>query len=250
MIILWGGKMKHRPRLVFLFFIFLFMWMSVLQTFSMESGFLTHPLPENEKAPVLHLEFLEEEPAKRPIVCFDINSNGFIAIGHSQFEEKTVCVYSPEGLFLYGFAFQCNGLFELEWNSSYLNLYLARSSLLVCINENAEILEMAEVDNALQNNDYLNHVLQKETRQTENAEYTVRNRLGFFNLFVSSYSQLVIKPSGGAEKILYDVNSQQLAKILIIFISFVLIFSILILLVIREIKRREKTKMTCFGQNR
>ena len=39
-------------------------------------------------------------------------------------------------------------------------------------------------------------------------------------------------------------------KVLIVFVSFVLIFSILILLVIREIKRREKTKMTCFGQNR
>lgn len=160
----------------------------------------------------LELCVLETEPAKRAINCFDVAPNGNIAIGSRQFMYVcTVSVYDPDNVFLYGFRFKCYGSFGVELCDTVLKIYLVRGDLVVSIDGNGDLVEMKKMPYSSSSRDFMNNTVFAVKKTSGNEEYTLRNDKGPFNLVSSTYSRLYVATEDGNERILYDVNSMQLA---------------------------------------
>lgn len=77
---------------------------------------------------------LADEPPQKAIKCFSVNEEGLIAIGCGNSENKTVCIYTNDGVFKYGYSFKCSGSFGIELDKSVLNIYLVRSDVAIAVN--------------------------------------------------------------------------------------------------------------------
>ena len=138
----------------------------------------------------VNISILENEPSKKAIDCFDVNENGEIAIGSSDFENQTVCVYTNDGNFIFGYNFECTGNFGIELDKNVINLYFVRSDVAVTINPTGEIERVCRIQNTAENNSYWNNCVFATKRRIGDTEYTLKNDMKIFNVFASSYSQL------------------------------------------------------------
>ena len=77
-------------------------------------------------------------------------------------------------------------------------------------------MDVGKVQNSIENNTYLNNNIYTNQRVWGDTVYKLRNDMGILNMVTSSYSQLIAVYSTGEEIILYDVNSDQLIKHLIV----------------------------------
>ena len=219
--------MKVKRSCFFLLFVFIFViFTSAMKVNAMHTGFKTNELSSEEKDMFIsniNVLSIDEEPVKKAITCFDVNSNHLIAVGQNSSDRKTICVYSGEGDFQYGYTFNCSGDFGVEWDEENLNIFFVRSSVIVSVTPKGEVLDAFEVQNTIENNSYVNHFIHATKTEIDNYEYYIRNNMGLLNLFAPSYSQIIVKDSTGAESIIYDVSSMQLTKT-IVTISLICVF--------------------------
>lgn len=200
-------------------------------------GFSTESMPEDEISSFLkntNVTILDSEPERKPIDCFAVNENGEIAIGCSDFENKTICIYSNRGQFQFGYSFRCNGDFGLEFAGSDLVIYFVRSNVAMAVNHMGEVLEIQEIQNTVENNAYWNSHVFSYSREIGDTEYSLKNNLGMFNVFASSYSQLIVREVNGEERILYDVNSAYFIKMLFMFIGVLLAICLAVAVIARQ----------------
>ncbi len=192
------------------------------EVLAIDTGFATETLPEkniNSFLKYIKLSMITEEPRKIAIDCFDVNEKGEIAIGRSEYNNKTVCIYTSDGDFQYGYSFFSQGSFGVELNNDILLIYFVRSDIVIAVNPMGEIESILGIKNTIENNSYWNNFVHLTKRKIGDTEYTIRNDMGFFNLLASSYSQLVITDKNGNENIIYDVNSAQFSYMLKSFIN-------------------------------
>lgn len=227
--------MKVKRSCFFLLFVFIFViFTSAMKVNAMHTGFKTNELSSEEKDMFIsniNVLSIDEEPVKKAITCFDVNSNHLIAVGQNSSDRKTICVYSGEGDFQYGYTFNCSGDFGVEWDEENLNIFFVRSSVIVSVTPKGEVLDAFEVQNTIENNSYVNHFIHATKTEIDNYEYYIRNNMGLLNLFAPSYSQIIAKDSTGAESIIYDVSSMQLTKT-IVTISLICVFVIVAVAVV------------------
>ena len=236
--------MKLGFRCLFSLLVFIVvLFANSLEVNAMNTGFQTNQLPDEEKNTFvsnMNIVRLDEEPVKETITCFDVNSDRFIAIGQSSFDKKTICVYSDDGVFQYGYTFDCSGDFGVEWDEANLNIYFVRSSVIISVTASGEILDAVEVQNTIENNSYVNHFFHSTQRTIGDDEFLIRNDMGILNVFATSYSQLVVKDSTGVESIIYDVGSAQLFNMIVtIAIVFAFVSVAIVVLVLQFIKSRK-----------
>lgn len=211
---------------------------------AMNTGFSTELLTDEQKNTFLsntNVTLLATEPTRTAIECFDVNENGMIAIGQKNSDQATVCIYSNDCIFQYGYTFTCSGDFGLEWDESDINIYFVRSEVIIAVNSAGEVLDILKVPDTIENNSYQNaHVYSSERTVGEN-EYVLRNDMGLLNVFASSYSQLVEITPAGEERIIYDVNHTQFANTLGICIGVVLFIVLIVIVIVWQfIKLRKK----------
>ena len=142
---------------------------------AVNTGFSTESMPENEMSSFLKntiVSILNTEPERKPIDCFDINENGVIAIGSSDFENKTICIYSNNGQFLFGYRFKCNGEFGVEFAKNDLVIYFVRSNVAMAVNHMGEVVEIQEIQNTPENNSYWNNHVLSNSRKIGDTEYS------------------------------------------------------------------------------
>ena len=131
-----------------------------LEVLAMNTGFSTESLLEDDINTFLknvNITMLTNEPPKKAIDCFSVNENGVIAIGCSDSENKTVCFYTRDGDFQYGYSFKCYGNFGIELNKNILNIYFVRSDIVVTINHMGKVESIRKIQNTSENNDYWNN---------------------------------------------------------------------------------------------
>ncbi len=211
--------MKAKRGYLFLLSIFIFVLLTnVVEVNAVNTGFKTNKLPNDEKnifISNINLLQIDKEPVKKAITCIDVNSNHLIAIGQNALDRKTICIYSNEGIFQYGYTFNCSGDFGVEWDKENLNIYFVRSSVIVSVTPKGEVLDVSEVQNTIENNSYINKFIHSTKRRIGDTEYFIRNNLGIFNLLAPTYSQIIVKDSNGTESIIYDAGSMQLSNIIV-----------------------------------
>lgn len=208
-----------------------------VEVLAMNTFFSTELLPEDDMNTLLkniNISMLTDEPSRKTIQCFDVNEDGLIAIGCSDSENKTVCVYTRDGVFQYGYSFKCSGSFGIEFDKSVMNIYLVRSDIAIAVNSVGEVDSILKIQNTSENNSYWNDSVFSTKRKVGDIEYFLKNDMGIFNLFASSYSQLIIRNNYGEESIVYDVNSAQFSKMLVVAIGIIVFSCIVTGVVIRH----------------
>lgn len=219
--------MKYiRPYFSLILFIIL-IFNGVTKAFATNTGFSTESLAESSINTFLknvNISMSTTEPLKKSIDCFSVNENGLIAIGSSDHEIKTVCVYTTCGNFQYSFNFKCTGSFGIEMdNNNILYIYFVRSDVAVSVSPDGEILNVRKILNTSENNDYWNKSVYLTKRSVGDEVYILKNNTGIFSIFASSYSQLVRINSNGEKTVLYDVSSEQLIYNIVLFSIFLFI---------------------------
>lgn len=207
------------------------------------NGFSVKELSAERQEKILgriHIFMSTIRPQKAAIECFDVNPDGRIAIGSSDSEEKTIGIYSAEGVFLYAYKFDTYGNFGLEWENDNIIIYFVRSDLAVTVNASGEVERILEIEDTTENNDYWNHVVWSTKKVVGSNQYVIKNDMGILNFIQSSYSQLIMIDSEGKETLIYDVNSEQLTKRIIYLTALFLFYSVGIIGVIRECKKQRK----------
>ena len=214
---------------------------------AIHTGFSTEPLSAADEDTFLrNVKFtpLPEEPKRRPIVCFDAGDER-IAIGCEESDHKTVCIYTTDGTFQYGWRFQCDGSFGVELDDENLNFYFVRSDVAASVNPKGEIKSLAMIKNTIENNAYWNHHVHAISREVGGIRYTLKNDLGIFNLFASSYAQLTATGADGVERVLYDVRTELLAKTIFVtalVLAFTTIAAVALIREFRKAKRENRKK--------
>ena len=243
--------MRYRKFFFFILSLFFLIMNGKMMTFAMNTGFSTEILSEDMKNRILEnisIAVLYEEPAKNTIECFDVSDDGMIALGFSDSETKMIGVYTPDGVFQYGYKFNTNGKFGVEWDGNNIIIYFVRSDLAVSVNPTGDVDDILVIQNTIENNNYWNHSVFSKKRIVGDVEYTIKNDMGFFNIFASSYSQLVVTDIDvdGGTNIVYDVNSSHFVRVISIFIGDLIVVGIVIFLIARQvIQQKRNTKSIC-----
>ena len=230
--------MKHKKLLLSLFIILSLIFNEAVIVSAMNTGFSTNEMStENQQIFLSNIKLspIREEPKKGAITCFDVSNSGFIAVGFSDFGNKYISVYNSAGEFQYGYVFHANQSFGVQWDGTNILVYFVRSDVAALFDPTGTNIELRVIGNTPENNSYWTHSVFAKTRALNNHTYTVRNDLGLFNLFASSYSQLVKTDSTGDATVLYDVTSSQLTKVLAISIAVGLFVGLVVVVVVRQL---------------
>ena len=234
-----------KKMFLFLLSFWAFILMANNSVKAVDTGFQVSQLSFETKNQIfseIDILVIKDEPAQKSIACFDVNANGVIAIGHHTLSNrKIICVYSNEGVFQYGYSFTDSGDFGIEWDEENLNIYFARSSLLVSVTPQGDVLDVLDVPYTRENNSYARRLLYSTKRIVGDTEYIIGNKFGWMNLFAVSQSQM-IKKNSTSEIVLYDVGTNQLINMIgIIFVCCVFV-CIFIIAVVKQYKLWMKTQ--------
>ena len=186
----------------------------------------------------IELMIIDHEPEKRSIECFSVNNDQNIAIGFSNFDNKTICVYNRYGEFQYGYKFKTSGKFAVEWDESNIGICFARSDVRLEVTPEGDFVEIAEIRDTIENNTHWNNILYSTKQTLDDTEFVIKNRIRVFDVFSSSYSHLIAIDEYGNETTIYVADSTQtVANIAIILMVVVFVF-----LTINKIKEIKKHK--------
>lgn len=213
---------------------------------ALTTGLKANSVTDEEKSQFLsncEILFLGEEPIRKPICCFDVNSNQQIAVGQEDAgRRKTVCVYSSEGIFQYGYTFNCSGTFGVEWDAENLNIYYVRGAMLVSLTPKGEVLDVLQVQDTKENNAYIRDTVFGTKKQIGSTEYSLGNNFGLFNLFTISYSRVIVRDAAGVESVIYDVSETQLLSTIVTIVVACLFVSVTVMAIAQRIAASKKGK--------
>lgn len=235
--------MKLKTKWLMMTFVLLtLIFVYVVNINAMNTGFSTKELSydqENLFVSNIDLSLVDSEPPKSGVLCFDVNEQGLVAIGQVSSQRKEVCIYTSQGEFLYGYSFECSQNFGIEWDGQLINIYFIRSDVIVSVDAKGNIFDAKSIGNTIDNNKYANS-LHSTKRTVGDSIYAVRNNMGILNLFTGSYSQVVLINSSGEETVLYDINSMQLAKAIVIMAITSVVITAAVLIIIRQFIKQKR----------
>ena len=212
-----------------------------ITSLAIDSGFSLETVSEekaNDFVSNVNISITYEEPPKKSIDEFAVNADGMIAIAQANMSSyKTICVYSDEGVFQYAFSFRSSGDVAVEWDEENLNIYFVRSDKIVSIAPNGEVVGVVEILDTKENNSYRNHILGANEYVVGDKEYSIKSDIGILWIVSFSYSQLIVKDSNGESKIIYDVNSAHLVKMIISTVAILTLFLLAIISSVKQVKR-------------
>ncbi|KAF0091858.1 MAG: Uncharacterized protein FD141_42 [Fusobacteria bacterium] len=177
-----------------------------------------------------------DEEIKIPISCFDVSESGRIALGFNSDTKKYIYIYDQQGNFDYGYKFEDDGVFGLEWDNDNIIIHLVRSDIAILIDSDAKILDIKTISNNIENNSYWNHKIFTKKINFENNTYKLINGTNIFSSSPSGYKQLVKSDQSGNEKIIYEAQGKTNYNILLLAIGAIII--IVMPLIVRKINKK------------
>lgn len=222
----------------------------VQTAFAYGGGMKTEEMPKDEQESVIEgacINVFDTEPEKRKILYFDVNESGLIALGTEANNNKCICIYTENMVFLYRINFFCNGAYGFEWNGDDIEIYFVRDKADVIVDSDGNIKSVRSYTDDIENSDYFNHVLEVNERNINGKKYSLKNySVRFTILEPNSFPILSVTKPGEEEKILYDVSEEYFVTDTLqsIFDIFVIAFALILLSsnVVKSIKKYKKTK--------
>lgn len=236
--------MNIRKIITIILIILIFLSTGRIYTFAMDTGFKTDNMESEEQQTFLKnvdLNLITEQPPSYSVLCFDVNEDGLIALGSKALDKKIVSIYSSDGVFMYGYTFNCSGSYGIEWDENNLIIYFVRSDVAAMFDEKGSCLELKMIPITAENNSYWNYFVFSKKRIVGESGYRLKNDMGpFLNVFASSYSQLIKTDSDGSTTVIYDVSDSQLLYSIIWIAAIVLIIAIAITAIAKQWKKNIK----------
>lgn len=176
---------------------------------------------------VIHLE-----PESHPIKCFDVNVGGMIALGFDN--ANMICVYSPEGEYLYGYSFDCSGDYSLIWDEENVCIYFVRSDVLITFNSEGNCVNFRKIAETSDNYRYIRNTFAQSRKQLGSVTYWLEKDIPIAN----GYARLVAAEANGAPQILYDATAAHNAATILTIVLVVLFSSCVILPLARRYRKQ------------
>lgn len=217
---------------------------NMVRAYPVDVEFSTQPISDDRQKEIannLNIHLLEAEPLKEGFNCFDVREDGMMAIGFANGENKTVCVYLGQ-VYQYSLLFKSSGSFGIEWDGDRIIIYLVRSDLAVFLTPDGEVEEIWEIANTSDNDLHWRNTVFATKRTVQGRQYIARNDMGIFNVFATSYSQLLLVDPSGETSIIYDVNDMQLFKTVASFVGVLLFVGIVVFVLIKYLVKIKRGK--------
>ena len=234
--------MKIRRILLALIIISVFIWNGSVNALAMNTGFSMEKMEHSEQENFLSsidLRLVTEEPEISSIECFDVNDNEMVAVGSKNLSKRIVSVYAPDGKFKYGYTFECDGDFGIEWDDNNIIIYFVRSDVAALFDELGNNLEMQTIQDTMDNDSYWNYSVFSRQRTINGNKYTMRNN-GLLCFFSSSYSQLIKTDTQGNVKIIYDNSVAYTIEFIIKVIGVILFVALVVFIVVFQFFKQRK----------
>lgn len=235
--------MRISRVLLTLIIISVFIWNGSVNALAMNTDFSIEKMEHSEQENFLsniNLRLVTEEPEISSIECFDVNDNELVAVGSKNLSKRIVSVYSSDGTFEYGYTFECDGDFGIEWDDNNIIIYFVRSDVAALFDEMGNNLEMQIIQDTMDNDSYWNYSVFSRQRTINGNKYTMRNN-GLLYFISSSYSQLIKTDTQGNVKIIYDNSVAYTIEFIIKVIGVILFVALVVSIVVFQfLKQRKK----------
>ena len=174
-------------------------------------GFTTTDVPDELKKQELSqicLKRLNTMSKKDAISYFDVNSKGYVALGFNDnsIAGNLIYVFDPEGNFLYGYSFECNGWFGLEWEEDDLWICFLKENIIFLFDSEGNCLDIKWIVNNRKNDYYWEDSIRAKTRIVDNKTYKITQTSKFFNFLPIPGKQLTITDQNGVTTVFYDAE--------------------------------------------
>ena len=148
----------------------------------------------------------QQMPDTREIDCFDVNENGWIALGFARLGEATICIYNEAFEFKYAYTFEQSGNYGLQWAGSNIYLYTVRGDLQIEVDPAGKIVDVKSISITEENRKYWDTVVYSTKREINGRTYEISKDIGILSFFSNAYSQLNVTDSDGNRICLYNVS--------------------------------------------
>lgn len=148
------------------------------------------------------LTLLAEEPKVMPIRCFDVREDGCIVLGFYKAEEGTICVYSSEQEFMFGYTFSCAGDFNVFWEQDYICIFFVRSEVIAKLNRDGNCVALGSPVKTDAFYDLQEH-FDSPVKQLGDVTYCLENDW----IIGSDFCRLKVTNPDGSESVFYDASS-------------------------------------------
>ena len=229
--------MKKRKALCMFAALVCFLALVAVPCHAMDSGFTLEELPEERRKN--YMISLDLKPVDSPVentgfYCFDVNEKGQYALGfQGLFIGNIVNIYDADGTFLYGFSFDSNGSFYLEWDGDNIILYLLRDYLAYAVDPNVTCVEVAKISDARENQEYWNGEIMSSEKEVNGVSYQAKPGL------LSRHWKLVAEESDGMQTELFN-ESETLVKLIALGLLNVLFSCSVVLVIVFSIRKKFK----------
>ena len=210
-----------------------------------DSGFITTTMFDEAASQFLadiDLKLSDTIVENAMISSFDVSPSGMIAIAFNTGSEKAINVIDQNGVYQYGYTFQCDGKYGVDWCGQNLAICFVRYNVVaifdasgVCIS--IERIDDTLIDSAAHNNSYWNSYIFADCLEHNNVRYELKGILGTLRF---ANSKLIATTESGTANVLYDASIYELLAIFL----FVAAFSVPIVIVVITIVKHLNTLST------
>ena len=174
----------------------------------------------------IELQALDYEPQTKHISGFAVDEEGRVAVVYKA-DRTVVSVYSPDGVFEFGYQFIDLGTTLLSFEDEVLNIYFVRSDCILSINKEGEIQNLTNVDNTDEFQKELNELAKTNKKVTlGDKTYYLNNDMKILNLS-GKYSTLLVSDTNGKEVVLIkSTEINPFSIFLICFCSVLIVVSV------------------------
>ncbi len=197
-------------------------------------GLPTQPCPREQAAAVaesLAVSISDREPKREGLLCMSVDAAGRVAVGSESGEQKQICVYDADMEFLFSISFKAYGSFNIVLSEDTVWVILWREALCAGISPDGTVKEVLEIPSAIEMSNYLERAVRREPQIVNGNTYALQNQKGILNL-TGEYSRIVMTCADGEQKVLYDVESQMMASLILKLIGICLLLALTIVCVV------------------
>ena len=142
----------------------------------------------------VNLEILKKEVDTGRIYCYDVSSNGKIAIGFNDVKGQVIKVYDNNGRYIYGYSFDLTyEVYLLFWQNEVLTIYYNRSNTFHYLDPNSGIVDVRKY---VGNRDIFGYI------ESNNYPYRLLNG----NKYIDNGRKLIKVSNNGEELVIYDAG--------------------------------------------
>ena len=214
-------------------FIFLFLEMCVFPVHAEILGFDTYDLSAEEKADIIqttNLKVIQDDSHKEGIRCFDVNRDGSYALAMGTGSNCRVYVYDPNGAFLYGYRFYCDGDYAIGFHEDALAIYSLRGNTIALYDAAGTCTGVQRAADTSVNDVRISGILNRTSMDMGDRRYMLERDMDMGD----SYSRLVSVSQSGEKAVLYDISSEHSLRQSIFIIAVVGFFLFVIIGICRK----------------